>query len=338
MLLCGFGLFALRPILTPFLAGIILAYILNPGANWLVKHKIPRFLAVAMMLTVLLAGAVLLTLLIIPVLQREVIQIQEQLPVLLNKLNETVTPKLREWFGLKIRFDANSVKKFFNQKWAENSEDIVAYVMELVRTGSGPVLEWLANIFLAPIVTFYFLMDWNAILARLSSGVPKRWRRQVFLAVGEIDDLLSQYLRGQLLVMTVLAAYYVLALSMIGVDLALPIGILTGVLIFIPYVGFSIGFLLAMFSGLLQFQTLNGLLATGAVYALGQFIESFFLTPRLVGERIGLHPIAVIFALMAFGYSFGFTGVLLALPLSAAGLVGLKRLRDAYLNSPFYNG
>jgi predicted PurR-regulated permease PerM len=153
----------------------------------------------------------------------------------------------------------------------------------------------------------------------------------------EVDSLLAQYLRGQLLVMLLLAAYYSVGLAVAGFDVALPVGLLTGLLVFIPYIGFSVGLLLAIVAAVLQFDTAHGLIAVAIVYGLGQFIESFYLTPRLVGERIGLHPLAVIFALLAFGQLFGFVGVLLALPASAILLVVFGRLRRHYLNSSFYN-
>jgi len=337
-MLTGVLIYTLAPILSPFLGGVVLAYILNPGVDRLVKWRVPRSIAVIFMLFVLLLTATLLVLLAIPVLQREIVQVQEQLPKLLTLLNDTVAPKLREWFGLKLRFDAPSLKKFFSQKWLENAEDILTYGAEVVRTGSGTLLGWLATILLVPVVTFYFLTDWHNNLSRVSTLIPRHWQTETLSAMQEIDAMLSQYLRGQLLVMLVLAAYYSGALYFAGLDLALPIGVLTGLLIFIPYVGFSLGFLMALLSALLQFQSLTGLGAVAAVYGVGQLLESFLLTPRLVGERIGLHPLAVIFALMAFGYTFGFIGVLLALPISAACLVGLKRLKGAYLVSDFYNG
>ena len=334
----GLGLLALRPILTPFVFGIVLAYILNPGVNWLVEHRIPRALAVPMMLIALLLSALLMTLLIIPVFQSELTQMREQLPVMLGNLNQTLSPKLKEWFGLRVRFDADSVKRFFSQKWAENSDDIVNYMLDFLRTSSGTLIDWVSNLVLIPLVTFYLLMDWHDILERIKRFIPKRWLEQTLEAINEVDRLLSQYLRGQLLVIILMAAFYVPALLLMGLDLALPIGILSGVLIFIPYIGFSVGFLLAVLAALLEFQTGGAVLQVCFIYLMGQLLEGTILTPRLVGERIGLHPVAVIFALLAFGYSLGLVGVLMALPISAAALVGLKRLRNAYLRSALFNG
>jgi predicted PurR-regulated permease PerM len=153
----------------------------------------------------------------------------------------------------------------------------------------------------------------------------------------EVDSLLAQYLRGQLLVMLVLAIYYSTGLAIAGFDVALPVGIITGLLVFIPYVGFGLGLGLALIAAMLQFSGWHGLIAVAIVYGIGQVLESFILTPRLVGERIGLHPLVVIFALMAFGQLFGFVGILLALPCSAIMSVVVKHVRAHYLDSSFYN-
>ena len=154
----------------------------------------------------------------------------------------------------------------------------------------------------------------------------------------ECDQVLGQYLRGQLSVMALLAVYYSLALWLFGLELALPIGVFTGLAVFVPYVGFGVGLLLALLAGVLQMPLYQALLMVSGVYGAGQLIESFVLTPRLVGERIGLHPLHVIFALMAFGQLFGFVGVLIALPVSAVLLVAIRHLRAQYQNSQLYRG
>jgi len=167
--------------------------------------------------------------------------------------------------------------------------------------------------------------------------IPRRWVGQISLMTEEVDDLLAQYLRGQLLVMLILAVYYSAALAIAGFDIALPVGILTGLLVFIPYVGFGLGLVLALIAAILQFSGFYGLIAVAIIYGIGQILESFILTPKLVGERIGLHPLVVIFALLAFGQLFGFVGVLLALPASAIMSVMVQHLRRHYLSSSFYN-
>jgi predicted PurR-regulated permease PerM len=183
---------------------------------------------------------------------------------------------------------------------------------------------------------FYLLRDWNRTVARIDDLLPRRWRRRVRTIAGEIDRVLAEFLRGQLSVMGVLALYYSVALTFAGLQFALPIGILTGLLVFIPYVGFGLGLILGVLAALLQWSGWPGFVAVLGVYGVGQLLENYVLVPFLVGDRIGLHPLAVIFALLAFGQLFGFAGVLLALPVSAALLVGLRHLRRAYFTSDLY--
>ena len=198
------------------------------------------------------------------------------------------------------------------------------------------MLALLVNLALIPVVMFYLLRDWNMILDRIDDLLPRRWRPKVRTIGHEIDGVLGEFLHGQLLVMVALAIYYSVALSIARLDHALAIGILTGVLVFIPYVGFGLGFMLGMLAAILQWNGWPGFLAVVGVYGFGQLLENYVLVPFLVGDRIGLHPLAVIFALLAFGALFGFAGVLMALPVSAALLVGLRHVRRAYVASPVY--
>jgi predicted PurR-regulated permease PerM len=185
---------------------------------------------------------------------------------------------------------------------------------------------------------FYLLVDWHVLRERAGTVIPLSWRAKVGQIMGDIDAVLSQFLRGQVMVMASLAAYYSIALWIADIPSALAIGLTTGLLIFIPYLGFAMGFALALLVAVLQFSGWEPIIAVLIIYGIGQVLESFLLTPYLVGERIGLHPLAVIFALMAFGQVFGFFGVLLALPASAALLVGLREVRQLYFASPFYRG
>lgn len=326
----------LSPVLTPFIFAIILGYILNPGVDRLARYKVPRILGASVMMLVLVTAITAIVLLMVPVIQREGALLQEQVPALLGKLNTHFSPWLRENTGLRVRFDPAALKQMLSQTWGNNSDDIMAWVTDMVATGSGNLLTALGTLFIVPVVLFYLLIDWHPILAAVGNAIPHRWQAESQSMAREIDGLLSQYLRGQFAVMGALAIYYSLALLLTGLTLAVPIGVLTGLLVFIPYVGFALGFVLALLAGLLEFQTVTGLLAVLAVYGVGQVLESVYLTPKLVGERIGLHPLAVIFALLLFGYALGFMGVLLALPISAAAMVGVKRLKHGYLSSEFY--
>ena len=334
-------LFALGPVLTPFIAAAILAYALNPGVDRLDhmrigRIKVPRPLAVAFVMVLFLASVTALVLIVIPVLQTEIPLLQAQIPQFLSKLDSALAPKLQE-MGIKVKLDGTGIKRIMSQQFATSGDEIWSAVLASVRVGGTAVLGWIATLILIPVVLFYLLLDWHPILEWIAGAVPRRWVVQTVGMAREVNVLLAQYLRGQLLVMLVLASYYSVGLSIAGFDVALPVGILTGLLVFIPYLGFGLGLVLALIAAVLQFSDWHGLISVAIIYGAGQIIEGFFLTPRLVGERIGLNPLAVIFALLAFGQLFGFVGVLLALPASAIFMVAFKHLRHHYLLSSFYN-
>ena len=311
----------LGPILTPFVAAGIIGYILNPGVDALTARGMPR--TVAALIAIAAVGLLIAAIVLIV------------LPILLDRIDGSVGVWLRQ-MGMGGRLDLAGIKEIITEKLAA-SDGLSGAMLNWLRVGGTAVIGWAATLLLIPIVLFYVLLDWHTLFARISETVPRRWIAQVTSIAQEVDSLLAQYLRGQLLVMLLLAAYYSIGLAVAGFDVALPVGLFTGLLVFIPYIGFGVGLLLAIVAAVLQFDTAHGLIAVAIVYGLGQFIESFYLTPRLVGERIGLHPLAVIFALLAFGQLFGFVGVLLALPASAILLVVFGRLRRHYLNSSFYN-
>jgi predicted PurR-regulated permease PerM len=331
----------LGPILAPFIAAAILAYALNPGVDWLSSRKIgkfrfPRSVAALIAMVLLVAALLAMLLIVIPVLQKELPLLQQRIPDILTKVDEFVAPRLLA-LGISVSLDFASLKNLLTQKLATSSSEMWGTVLASVKVGGTAIIGWLATLFLIPMVLFYLLLDWHIVLDKLDAMVPRRWARKTRAMAQEVDGMLAQYLRGQLLVMLMLAIYYSVALAVAGFDVALPVGIITGLLAFIPYIGYGIGLTLALITGVLQFNGWYGLIAVGIVYGLGQVLESFALTPYLVGERIGLHPLVVIFALLAFGQVFGFAGVLLALPASAIIAVAVKHMRVSYLKSSFYN-
>ncbi len=332
----GALMYFLTPVLTPFLIAAIVGYILNPGVDWMAKHRIPRWLGTTIMLVVLIALVFLLILIIVPVLQKEFTTARAKLPELMNQMQNGVAPKLSALFGVDIQFSAEAIKAYASEHF--NFESIGTSALAYLKVGSAAALSWLATAFLVPIVLFYLLIDWHMIWSRLQTVIPRGLHGRMSTMTGEVDKVLAQFLRGQLLVMLILAVYYSVTLSIARFDGALPIGILTGLLVFIPYVGFASGLVLALLAALLQFGNLYGFVAVAAIYGVGQIVESVFLTPRLVGTNIGLHPLGVIFALLAFGELFGFFGILLALPVSAVLVVALKHLGKRYVASDFYQG
>ncbi|APW43377.1 AI-2E family transporter [Rhodoferax saidenbachensis] len=336
-------LWLLAPVLAPFVVASVLAYALTPLVDWLDdagRGRIPRLVAVVLVELLFVVALLGVLLLIVPIFAKELPLMREQLPVLLDSINGTLKPWLAQW-GIHISLDVTSIKGFVMKYLNANVEDAVGSVLASVKLGGSVAFAIIGNAILIPVALFYLLMDWDRFVAQVRNFIPPRMRAGTDSFLAEADAVLGQYLRGQLLVMLTLAVGYSVGLALFGLDLALPIGIFTGLAIFVPYLGFGVGLVLATFAGLLEFSSTGvvyPLVMVAVVYGLGQLIESLYLTPRLVGERIGLHPLAVIFALLAFGQLFGFVGVLVALPVSAVLLVAIRRIRASYLASRLYLG
>lgn len=340
-------LYLLSPILTPFLLATILAYICAPLVAWLTRRRlfipipvlIPRPLAVLLVMLLLTAGLAALGLILLPMIREESLQLMERLPMLADLWNTHAMPWLQQHFGVQpqVRLDVAAVKQFLSEH-RDTIQTLLHSLLQSLKIGGMALLGLITTLALTPMVMFYLLVDWPQLVDRLDKFIPRSWHAHSRQLMTEIDAVLGEFLHGQVAVMLSLAVFYSLGLWLAGVSFALPVGILTGLLIFIPYLGFGLGLLLAMLVALLQFEGINPLIGVAVVYALGQVLESFVLTPWLVGQRIGLHPLAVIFALLAFGQIFGFFGILLALPASAVLLVGLRHLSAAYLASRFYRG
>ena len=328
----------LAPVLAPFVIAAVMAYVLHPlvlRLEGLAAGRLPRLLAVVLVEGLAMLALMGLFLLLVPILVREWPLLQQQLPLLLDRLADAVNPLLTQ-LGLKVSLDLGDLKTQLVTYLSANREDWWAPVMSSLKLGGSVALALVGYAVLVPVALFYMLYDWTRLVNNVVELVPPALRDQFDGFMRDCDEVLGEYLRGQLLVMLALALYYALGLSLFGLDLALPIGVFTGLAVFVPYLGFGLGLMLALLAGLLQLVPSQAVIMVAVVYGLGQLIESFVLTPRLVGERIGLHPLAVILALMAFGQLFGFVGVLIALPASAVLLVGLRRLRHQYLQSDLY--
>lgn len=329
-------LWLLSPVLAPFIAALVLAYALAPAVQALVNRRVPRSLAVLMVELLFALALLAILLLVLPILSRELPALREQIPVLAKAANDKAAPWLAQ-YGIDLRLDPDSIKAFVLKYMDANLEEWLATALSSARIGGSFLLAFIGNAVLLPVVLFYLLNDWPGLIERFSRLVPPSARETVGGFLGECDVTLGQYLRGQLLVMGALAVFYSLGLALAGFDLALPIGVFTGLAVFIPYLGFGLGLLLALLAGLLQFAGFYGAVAVAVVFGIGQLLESFVLTPRFVGERIGMSPLMVIFALLAFGHLLGFVGVLIALPLSAVAAVAARRLHRAYLASSLFS-
>jgi len=330
-------LWLLAPVLTPFIVGAVLAYALHPAVERLAARRVPRVLAVVGVELLFIVVVLAVLLLIVPIISKELPLLREQIPLLADRLNKSVSPWLAN-YGIEVSLDIAGIKAFVLKFLDANFEDGFAAALSSARIGGSILLAVIGNVVLVPVVLFYLLLDWPKLVERTQELIPPRQHDGVIGFLDECDTMLGQYLRGQLLVMLILAAYYSIGLALFRFELALPVGVFTGLAIFIPYLGFGLGLILALLAGVLQFASWYGVVAVAVVFGIGQLVESLFLTPRLVGERIGMNPLMVIFALLAFGHLFGFAGVLIALPVSAVLVVAVRRIRAAYLASRLYQG
>jgi predicted PurR-regulated permease PerM len=336
-LVVGGLLYLLSPILAPFLFAAILAYILDPLVERLTGKFVPRTLAVLLAMFGVLVAIVALALIVLPLFVKELRLLAERVPEFIVWLNQRLAPFLARHLGVEFQFDVDTVRRLAGDLVADN-QDLVARLLGSLKIGGLAVLAFIVNLLLVPVVLFYLLRDWNPLLARVDALIPRRAYDKAKTILREVDVVLAEFLRGQLLVILAMSVFYVLALWLTRLEFALPIGLIAGLLSIVPYVGALVGFVLASMAALMQFDSLWSVAWVWLAFGIGQALEGMAVTPLLVGERIGLHPVAAIFALLAFGQIFGFFGVLLALPASAALLVALRHLRRAYLASSLYGG
>ncbi len=337
LLALGWLIDALGPILTPFLFGAILAYIGAPIMLALERRGVGRTVGAVLVIAALVGFLIALVGVVAPLIASEVNRIARALPEILNRAQTVWIPWLNATFGLALALDLSALKTL-----ASEHTDVLGPLSQRflgsLKVGGQALLGIALNVTLVPVVMFYLLRDWPRLIAGVDGLVPAQSQSTVRGLAREIDAVLSEFLRGQGLVMLALAVYYSIALWLVGLDYALAVGLVTGLLVFIPYLGFGLGLALGLLAALTQFTTPGPVIAVALVFAGGQLLEGFVLVPNLVGDRIGLHPLAVIFALMAFGQLFGFVGVLLALPASAVLLVVARhvfaRLRETAPAAP----
>lgn len=338
LLLLTLALRSLSPVLIPFVAAWMLAYALTPARKSiavLLGPKAPKALSVVIVEGLFVLALVALISLLTPIVSEELPQLRDQLPIMLTRVQELLEPVLNT-LGIQVALDPQSLKALVMNYVDSSWNGLLNHALVSLRLGGSIALTVLGNLVLIPLLLFYFLLDQDAIIDQAAQWIPQRYRGFLVDFLSDVDHLLGQYLRGQLAVMLCMACYYSLALTIIGLHLSLPIGMLTGLMLFIPYVGIGTGFVLALLSSLIQFEPGHALLSVGIVFALGQGLEGFFLTPRLVGERIGLHPVMVIFALLVAAQWVGLVGVMIALPVSAVLSVAVRWFKSYYTKSSFF--
>ncbi|MSQ59740.1 MAG: AI-2E family transporter [Betaproteobacteria bacterium] len=321
----------LAPILAPFVAAAILAYICTPMVDYLQRRKLPRSLAVVVVMTCVVLAIVIL----VPLVIDQTAILSAKVPALLDWLRHTALPWITERTGLEPGEGWMKLKEALAKNF-QSAAHLLATLLPTLGASGLALLSFTGMLVLLPIALFFFLRDWHRFTGHLAGLIPRRLLPDISSIVREIDSVLGEFLRGQLSVMVALSVIYGLGLWIVGVDGALSIGVLAGTLSFVPYLGFATGALLGTFAAITQFQTLGGVAGVWAVFVAGQLLESYVLTPKLVGDRIGLHPLGVVFAIMAFGHLLGFVGVLLAIPFAASFLVLMRFFLRRYKAGSLY--
>lgn len=335
-LLLGFFIYVLSPILTPFAISALIAYLFDPFADKLESWKVSRTLSVVIVFLVMIFIFFIILLFLIPTLEHQISNLIVNLPNYFQWLSDHLTPLLREKFGLQTDvFNMTEVTTLLKAHWNEAGGFAKTVIASLSQSGLV-IVSWMMNIVLIPVITFYLLRDWDILTARVGELIPRPVYPTINKLVTESNSVLSAFLRGQFSVMLALGVIYTIGLMIIGLDLSLLIGMGAGIVSFIPYLGAITGMVVGVITAFVQFGDLTMVVYVLMVFGIGQLLEGMVLTPWLVGDRIGLHPVAVIFSVLAGGQLFGFVGILLGLPIAAVVMVLLRFAHHNYMMSKAY--
>ena len=327
--LTGWLFYLLAPVLTPFVAAALLAYMGDPLADRLQRLKMPRTLAVVTVFLITFLVLALLLLLLGPLVKTQVGALFEALPSIANEIEQVWLPTLLRWMN--VESGDNVGIGAFLARYSDMVGSWSGTILVSVGKSGGALAAAVLSLFLIPILTFYMLRDWDIIMLHLGALIPDSQRETVFELARETDSVLSAFLRGQVLVMAALAIIYSAGLGLVGLKFAIAIGVVSGLVSFVPYLGFVFGITLAGLTVALEPNPFWQIIGVVATFTVAQLIEGSFLTPKLVGDRIGLHPVVVIFAVVAGGQLFGFFGILLALPAAAVLSVLIRFAYHRYL-------
>lgn len=336
LVITGWLVYLLSPILAPFLLSALLAYLFDPLADQLEAKKLTRTLSVVIVFAtmILIVTAVLLWL--VPALEKEISKLLRNLPHYIVTIREWIMPWLQENFGIQNdALDTSQLIEILKQHWQQAGGFASSVITSISKSGLA-IASGLMNLLIIPVVTFYLLRDWDVLVAEVKQLLPSAKQPIILRLTKEADEVLGAFLRGQFSVMIALGVIYSLGLTLVGLDYAFLIGMLSGLISFIPYLGSTVGLVLATLAAGVQFHDWAHVIFAGGVFAVGQMLEGFVLTPLLVGNKIGLHPVSVIFAIMAGGQLFGFAGVLLALPVASVLMVIIRHAHELYKASEFY--
>lgn len=328
-------IYFLSPILTPFLVAALISYLTAPIVDKITRWHVPRLLSVILVFLSLSALIILLLICLVPLVEKQIIALIDVIPNTITWMQNIVLPWVDKNLGIQASINVATIKETLVANWSK-AGNVANWVMKTALQSGRTLVEWLTNLLLIPVVTFYLLRDWDHILNNVRGLLPRHIEPTFVKIVKECDSVLSAFFRGQLLVMLSLGVIYSIGLTAIGLQIGLLIGAISGLVSIVPYLGFIVGIVSASIAAYVQFGTFESIALVWVVFAIGQALESTLLTPKLVGHRIGLHPVAVIFAVLAGGSLFGFFGVLLALPVAAVIMVWLRFLNQSYRHSRLY--
>ncbi len=331
-----FFVWLLKDILLPFIAGTVLAYLLNPLTVRLERNGISRGIATLLTVVSFILFFVLVGIIFVPVLGTQLVSFIQRLPGYVTRLQELLTTENRDWLQNTIGMSLPDIQKSLGDLVGDSAKSLGSFVQSLW-SGGRALISIFSLLVITPVVAFYVLNDWHAVTDKVDSWLPRRHRATIRSLAAQIDRAIAGFLRGQASVCFIMGIYYSVALVVVGLNFGFLIGVSTGVLTFIPYVGSLSGFLIGMVVATVQFfPNWWPIIAVLVVFVIGQFLEGYVLSPKLVGESVGLHPVWLMFSLFAFGYLLGFVGLLIAIPLAAAIGVLLRFALAQYMASPLY--
>ena len=340
-LVTGWLIYILAPVLMPFAVAAMLAYLGDPLADKLEvlqikSYQLGRTNAVVVVFIMMLFIISTILVILIPKIEFQISHLIKTFPIYIKWVNASIIPWLEHWTKLDIgAFEADEIITIVKTHWQMAGKSALA-MMGSVSQSSAVLATWMMNSFLIPVITFYLLRDWDILMAKIYDLLPRRATATATKLAQETNEVLGAFMRGQFYVMLALGIIYSFGLWMIGLELALLIGMMAGLVSFVPYLGSIVGIVVACVAALLQFHDVMYLIPVSLVFIVGQSLEGMLLTPWLVGDKIGLHPVAVMFAVLAGGQLFGFLGVLLALPVASVVMVLLRHVYALYRESDFY--
>jgi predicted PurR-regulated permease PerM len=331
-------LWLLHDVLLPFVAGMVLAYLLDPVARRAERFGVGRGISALVILTVVIVVLVVAAMLIAPVVAQQSAAFIDALPGYVEKLQAIVTDPGRPWLSKIVGSEASDPGKSVGALVRQSSGFITGFLLSLW-SGGKALFSILSLLIITPVVAFYLLLDWDRVVSTVDGWIPLQHRMTIRGLAHDINEAIAGFMRGQAVICLILAVFYAIALTFTGLHSGFLIGLMTGLLGFIPYVGAATGFLVAIVVAIAQFwPNFTSIAMVVGVFLVGQVLEGYVLSPNLVGAKVGLHPVWMMFALLAFGYLFGFVGLLVAIPLAATIGVLARFVLRKYLESPIYTG